>query len=51
MSSAQDSRARPAGRVVPAPENHLADEIVQHARGRRRFARGVRSSLTERLRA
>jgi sulfane dehydrogenase subunit SoxC len=40
MSSAQDSRARPAGRVVPAPESHLTDGIVKHARGRRRFLAG-----------
>jgi sulfane dehydrogenase subunit SoxC len=37
MRSVRDKQARPAGRIVPAPEHHLSAETVELAKGRRRF--------------
>ena len=35
MRSVREKSARPIGRVVPAPENHLSAETIQSAKGRR----------------
>jgi sulfane dehydrogenase subunit SoxC len=37
MRSVREKDARPVGRVVPAPENHLSAEVIQAAKGRRGF--------------